>query len=117
MEIKDLVFKLKNTYGDDLILITRGNQNGVEKWVKKWALEMGIKYIEYNMASTPMNLYSGMNESYYDKPYHPTQKLHQYELIAKNSDKIIYFGEISHMELSHFKKMLKISGSKATFVG
>ena len=117
MEIKDLVFKLKNTYGDNLILIMRGNQNGVEKWVKKWALEMGVKYIEYNSASTPMNLYSGMNESYYDKPYHPTQKLPQYELIARNSDKIIYFGEISHMELSHFKKMLKISGSKATFVG
>jgi hypothetical protein len=45
MEIKDLVFKLKNLYGDNLILISRGNQNGVEKWVKKWALEMGVKYI------------------------------------------------------------------------
>ncbi len=70
MEIKDLVFKLKNLYGDNLILISRGNQNGVEKWVKKWALEMGVKYIEYNLASTPMNLYSGMTESYYEKPYH-----------------------------------------------
>lgn len=116
MEIKDLVFKLKNLYGDNLILISRGNQNGVEKWVKKWALEMGVKYIEYNPASTPMNLYSGMNESYYEKPYHTTQKLHQYELIARNADKILYFGEISHGELSHFKKMLKITDSKVTFI-
>ena len=105
MEIKDLVFKLKNLYGDNLILISRGNQNGAEKWVKKWALEMGVKYIEYNLASTPMNLYSGMTESYYEKPYHATQKLQQ------------YFGEISHGELSHFKKMLKITGSKVTFIG
>lgn len=116
IEIKDLVFKLKNLYGDSLILVTRGNQNGVEKWVKKWALEMGIKYIEYNSASSPMNLYSGMPEDYYEKPYHPTQKLHQYELIARNTDKIMYFGDISAWELNHFKKMLKITGSKSTFI-
>jgi hypothetical protein len=115
-EIKDLVFKLLQKYGDDLILITRGNKNGVEKWVRKYALELGCKYIEYNSASTSMNLYSGMNESYYEKPFHPTQPLHQYNCIVENSDKLIYFGEIFKNEYNHFNRVLSRYGKSAKFI-
>ena len=48
-EIKELVWNLKQKVGDDLIIVTRGNKDGVEKWVRKFSLEMGIKYIEYNV--------------------------------------------------------------------
>jgi hypothetical protein len=116
METKDLIFKLKQKYGDDLIIITRGLKIGVEKWVRKFALEMDVKYIEYNSASTPMNLYSGMDEQYYDKPYHPTQPLHQYDCVVINSDKIIYFGEIKRNEYNHFNRVLVRNGKKASFV-
>jgi len=116
METKDLIFKLKQKYGDDLIIITRGLKIGVEKWVRKFALEMDVKYIEYNSASTPMNLYSGMDEQYYDKPYHPTQPLHQYDCVVINSDKIIYFGEIKRNEYNHFNRALVRNGKKASFV-
>ena len=51
-EIKELVWKLKQKFGEELILITRGNKDGIEKWVRKFALEMGVKYIEYNPASS-----------------------------------------------------------------
>ena len=115
-EIKDLIFKLKQKYGDDLILITRGNRDGVEKWVRKYSLEFGCKYIEYNPAHTPMNLYSGMTEEYYEKPFHPTQKLHQYNCVVINSDKIIYFGEIKRNEYNHLNNVLKRNGKKASFV-
>ena len=47
-EIKELIWNLKKKIGDDLILITRGNTIGIEKWVRKFALEMDVKYIEYN---------------------------------------------------------------------
>ena len=115
-EIKDLIFKLKQKYGDDLILITRGNKDGIEKWVRKYSLEFGCKYIEYNPAHTPMNLYSGMTEEYYEKPFHPTQKLHQYNCVVINSDKIIYFGEIKRNEYNHLNNVLKRNGKKASFV-
>ena len=115
-EIKDLVFNLKQKYGDDLILITRGKKIGVEKWVRKFALEMGCKYIEYNPASTPQNLYSGMADEYYDKPFHPTQPLHQYNCIVENSDKIIYFGDITRSEFNHFNRVMSRYGKSAKFV-
>lgn len=115
-EIKDLIFKLKQKYGDDLILVTRGNQVGVEKWVRKYALEMGCKYIEYNPASTPMNLYSGMNEDYYEKPFHPTQPLHQYNCVVENADKIMYFGDIKRNEYNHLNRVLNRWGKKVSFV-
>lgn len=117
MEIKDLIFRLKQKYGDNLILVTRGMTNGVERWVRKFSLEMGCKYIEYNIASSQMNLYSGMEEDYYDKPYHPTQPLHQYDCVVHNSDKIIYFGEITRKEFNHFNSVLRRNNKNANFVG
>ena len=115
-EIKELVWKLKQKFGDDLILITRGNKDGIEKWVRKFALEMGVKYIEYNPASSPMSLYSGMTKDYYEKPYHPTQPLHQYDCVVKHSDKIIYFGGIKPSEQKHFEKLLLRFGKKVVYL-
>ena len=102
-ELKETIFKLKEKFGEDLTIITRGKKNGVEKWVRKYALEMNLKYIEFNPAHTSRTLYSGMDDEYYDKPYHPTQPLHQYDCIVHNSDKIVYFGEITRKEFKEWK--------------
>lgn len=115
-EIKELIWNLKKKFGDDLILITRGNAIGIEKWVRKFGLEMGIKYIEYNAAHTSMSLYSGMEKEYYGKPYHPTQPLHQYDCIARGADKIVYFGEIKKNEFYHFKRVLTRYDKVASFI-
>ena len=115
-ELKETIFKLKQKFGEDLTIITRGKKNGVEKWVRKYALEMNLKYIEFNSAHTSRTLYSGMEDEYYDKPYHPTQPLHQYDCIVHNSDKIVYFGEITRKEFNHFNRLLNRWKKKASFV-
>ena len=115
-ELKETIFKLKEKFGEDLTIITRGKKNGVEKWVRKYALEMNLKYIEFNPAHTSRTLYSGMEDEYYDKPYHPTQPLHQYDCIVHNSDKIVYFGEITKKEFNHFNRLLNRWMKKASFV-
>ena len=115
-ELKETIFKLKQKFGEDLTIITRGKKNGVEKWVRKYALEMNLKYIEFNAAHTSRTLYSGMEDEYYDKPYHPTQPLHQYDCIVHNSDKIVYFGEIKRKEFNHFNRLLNRWKKKASFV-
>ena len=115
-ELKETIFKLKEKFGEDLTIITRGKKNGVEKWVRKYALEMNLKYIEFNPAHTSRTLYSGMEDEYYDKPYHPTQPLHQYDCIVHNSDKIVYFGEIKRKEFNHFNRLLSRWKKKASFV-
>ena len=115
-ELKETIFKLKEKFGEDLTIITRGKKNGVEKWVRKYALEMNLKYIEFNPAHTSRTLYSGMEDEYYDKPYHPTQPLHQYDCIVHNSDKIVYFGEITKKEFNHCNRLLNRWKKKASFV-
>ena len=115
-ELKETIFKLKEKFGEDLTIITRGKKNGVEKWVRKYALEMNLKYIEFNPAHTSRTLYSGMEDEYYDKPYHPTQPLHQYDCIVHKSDKIVYFGEITRKEFNHFNRLLNRWKKKASFV-
>tara|TARA_B100002019_G_C21159813_1_gene542695 strand:+ start:529 stop:924 length:396 start_codon:yes stop_codon:yes gene_type:complete len=115
-ELKETIFKLKQKFGEDLTIITRGKKNGVEKWVRKYALEMNLKYIEFNPAHTSRTLYSGMDDEYYDRPYHPTQPLHQYDCIVHNSDKIVYFGEITRKEFNHFNRLLNRWKKKASFV-
>jgi hypothetical protein len=115
-EVKELVWNLKQKFGEELILITRGNTDGIEKWVRKFSLELGVKYIEYNPAHTIMSLYSGMESEYYGKPYHPTQPLHQYDCVVRGSDKIYFFGEIKKNEFNHFKRVLSRNGKTAKFI-
>jgi hypothetical protein len=115
-EVKELIWNLKKKFGDELILITRGQSAGIERWVRKFALELGCKYIEYNSANTPMSLYSGMTKEYYGKPFHPTQPLHQYDCLVRGSDKIVHFGEIKQNEFNHFKRVLSRYSKTASFI-
>jgi len=90
-KIRDMIFKLKNTFGSQLEIISGGAQNGADRYAKKYAIEFGVTYREFNPAHTSRNLYSVMPESYYGKPYHVSQLFHRNELIAKYADKMIAF--------------------------
>ena len=115
-DIRDFIFKIKNKFGENCNIITRGNVEGCEKYVKKYAIDFGLRYTEYNPANTSKNLYSGMTDDYYDRPFHPTQKLHQYDCIVKHSDKIFYFGGIIPSEKRHFEKLLKRFGKTVVYL-
>jgi len=90
-KIRDMIFKLKQAFGDKLQIVSGGAQNGADKYAKKFAIEFGITYKEFNPAHTVRNLYSVMPEGYYSKPYHTSQFFHRNELIAKYCDKMIAF--------------------------
>jgi hypothetical protein len=115
-DIRDFIFKIKNKFGSNCNIISRGYKDGCEKYVKKYAIEFGLRYTEYNSANTPKNLYSGMTDDYYSRPFHPTQKLHQYDCVVRNSDKIFYFGGIKKSEKNHFEKLLKRFGKVVTYL-
>jgi hypothetical protein len=90
-KIRDMIWKLKQTFGDKLIIVSGGSQQGADKYAKKFSVEMGITYHEFNPAHTSKNLYSVLPESYYNKPYHVSQLFHRNTLIVKYSDKVIAF--------------------------
>ena len=90
-KIRDMIYKLKQSFGDKLEIVSGGAQNGADKYAKKFAIEFGITYKEFNPAHTVRNLYSVMPEGYYSKPYHTSQFFHRNELIAKYCDKMVAF--------------------------
>ena len=88
-KVKNLLTELRKKFGEDLIIISGGAKQGADKYVKKYALEFGLNYREFNPAYTPQNLYSAMSEGYYGRPYHVSQFHHRNMLIAKDCDYMI----------------------------
>ena len=90
-KIKDTLFQLKQKFGDKLIIVSGGAKDGADKFARKFALEFGINYKEFNPAHTTKNLYSAMTDNYYNKPYHVSQFHHRNMLIAKDCDVMMAF--------------------------
>ena len=111
-KIKDTLTELKKRFGDKLIVISGGAQYGADKFARKFALEFGIRYREFNPAHTVKNLYSAMTETYYEKPYHVSQFHHRNMLIARDCDVMIAFianGANSNGSMSAIKKAKKLN--------
>jgi len=111
-KIKDTLFQLKQRFGDDLIIISGGAQYGADKYARKYTLEFGIRYKEFNPAHTIKNLYSAMSADYYSKPYHVSQFHHRNMLIARDCNVMMAFiakDDISNGSISAIKKAKKLN--------
>ena len=112
--IKDTLFQLKQRFGSNLIVISGGAKYGADKYARKYALEFGIQYKEFNPAHTTKNLYSAMSDDYYGKPYHVSQFHHRNMLIARDCDVMIAFignNDTSNGSMSAIKKAKKLNKS------
>jgi hypothetical protein len=121
LKIKEMIYKLKIAFGDKLEIVSGGAKDGADRYAKKYSLELGVDYKEFNPAHTNKNLYSAMPENYYGKPYHVSQLFHRNSLIVQYSDKIIAFrsegssGGTDHVisESIKYKKPYVIISDKA----
>ena len=64
---------------------------GADKFAKKYAIELGCNYLEFNPAHTPKNLYSALHENYYGKIYQPKNFFHRNKMLANYVDCLIAF--------------------------
>ena len=85
-KVQDTLQQLKQRFGNELVVIGAGGQEGANSMVRKYALEFGITYEEYNPSFSGYNMYSAMPESYYGKSYHFSQLHHRMKLIAERCD-------------------------------
>ena len=111
-KVKDTLFQLKQKFDNKLIIISGGAKYGADKFARKYALEFGIKYKEFNPAHTTKNLYSAMSDDYYEKPYHVSQFHHRNMLIARDCDVMMAFipnGDVSTGSLSAIKNAKKLN--------
>ena len=89
-KIKEFIFKLKNIH-KDLLIVSAGSKLGADKYTKKYALELECNYLEFNPAHTQKNLYSGLQESYYDKPYNVKNFFSRNKMLARYCDVVVLF--------------------------
>lgn len=88
-KIQETLSKLKSKFENDVTVIGAGGIEGAAAMVKKYTIEMGMQYEEYNPSFTGYNIYSAMPESYYGKSYHFSQLHHRMKLIAQNADYVM----------------------------
>ena len=93
IQIKETIFKLKQTFGNTLVIVSSGKTNGADKYIKKYALEFECKYKEFNPAHTKKNIHSVLTEGFYDKPYSPRNFFISNALMIKYIDYMIVFVE------------------------
>lgn len=112
-KIQETLHGIKNRFGDEAVVIGAGGTEGANFMIRKYALEFGIKYIEYNPSFSGYNLYSAMPESYYGKKYHFSQLHHRMNLIADQCDYMIIMTNSDTMDpvlktaLTRVKKLNK----------
>ena len=85
-KVQDTLFRLSKQFSDELTIVGAGGNEGANSMVRKYALEFGLRYEEYNPSFSGYNMYSAMPESYYGKPYHFSQLHHRMKLIAERCD-------------------------------
>ena len=89
-KIKEFLFKCKGQSAVEIIC--RGNKDGADKYVKKYALEFGLNYIEVPAAHTSRSLYSQLPDAYFNKPFSIRNYFIQQNIYIKQCDKFVIFG-------------------------
>ena len=90
-KIKDFIFKIKQQYGNDTIIVSGGCKQGADKYAKKYTLELGLQYEEYPPFHEVHNLYCVLPESRYNKDFSMRNFFVRNKIIASVSDFIVAF--------------------------
>jgi len=97
-KIKDFIYKLKEEHGKLIEIVSGGAKYGADKYARKYALELNMKYTEFPPYHEPHNIYCVENRFKYDKKYNVKHYFIRNEEIVKYSDAVIAFitdGEMS----------------------
>ena len=69
-KIKDLIFEIKNKYGDEVEVVSGGQKDGADGLAKKYALEFDLKYTEFPPAHYNHNMHCIRPRGEYNNPYY-----------------------------------------------
>lgn len=88
-KVKEFLFKVKKAFGDTATIFSGGNPTGIEYDVKKYALEFGLPYKEFNPSFTGHNVYSFLPMEYFGKGRHPSHYPHRYQEMLIRTDRLL----------------------------
>ena len=88
-KVQKTLTELKQRFDNKVTVLGAGGKEGANSMIRKYTLEFGLNYQEYNPSFSGYNLYSAMPKSYYGKQYHFSQLHHRMKLLAQNCDYMI----------------------------
>lgn len=112
-KIKDMIFMLKEKYGEELEIVSGGCPSGADSYAKKYALELNVKYVEFPPLHNRPSVYCPEPDYLYNKEYNVRHFFMRNKQIANYSDKIVAFIPKGHVSngtndtLKHAKKLEK----------
>ena len=96
--IKDLIFEIKEKYGDGVEIVSGGQKDGADGFAKKYALEFDMSYVEFPPSHYNHNMHCIRPRGEYNKPYYVSNYFKRNKQIAEYCDIIVAFiteGEVS----------------------
>ena len=69
-KIKDLIFDIKNKYGDEVEIVSGGQKDGLMVTKKIFTLEFNMDYVEFPLSHYNHNMYCILPRGEYNKPYY-----------------------------------------------
>ena len=90
-KVKDLVFEIKEKYGDEVEIVSGGQKDGADGLAKKYPLEFNVKYVEFPPVHYSWNMHCKLPATEYNKPYYVSNYFKRNKQIAEYSDIIIAF--------------------------
>ncbi len=116
-KIKDLLYEIKQKTHTEVEIVSGGQRDGADGYARKFALELGMDYVEFPPAHYNWNMHCKLPATKYNKPYYVTNYFKRNKQIAEYSDIIVAFipkgvesrgtkNTIHHAE--KLKKLIKI---------
>ncbi len=89
--IKDLIFEIKEKYGDGVEIVSGGQKDGADGFAKKYALEFDMSYVEFPPSHYNHNMHCILPRGEYNKPYYDSNYFKRNKQIAEYSNIIVAF--------------------------
>jgi len=90
-KVKDLIFNIKEKYGDEVEIVSGGQPKGADGLAKKFALEFDMKYVEFPPSHYSHNMHCMLPATEYNKPYYVSNFFKRNKQIAEYSNIIVAF--------------------------
>ena len=90
-KVKDLIFNIKEKYGDEVEIVSGGQPKGADGLAKKYALEFNMNYVEFPPSHYNHNMHCILPVGDYNKPYYVSNFFKRNKQIAEYSNIIVAF--------------------------
>ena len=90
-KVKDLIFEIKEKYGNTVEVVSGGQRDGADGYAKKFALMFGLNYVEFPPSHYQHNMHCKLPAKSFNKPYYISNYFKRNKQIAEYCDIIIGF--------------------------